>query len=194
MLCCLTIVCGLILLFSLLLWTFVLSFFFCVFFFKQKTAYEMRISDWSSDVCSSDLLLLRAQIRPRPAVILVLLLAHAHVGGGIARPVDQLRVVGRLVHAVGVGERDHQREIAQVRAVVTDVPRAFLAPGESLADRLLRTLVVAHQFQRDSQVHQWQPCHQLAAVVVEDLAQRSEEHTSELQSLMRMLFAVFYLK
>src|SRR3546814_14458391 len=28
-----------------------------VFFFKQKTAYEMRISDWSSDVCSSDLML-----------------------------------------------------------------------------------------------------------------------------------------
>src|SRR3546814_1971693 len=29
--------------------------FFVVFFFKQKTAYELRISDWSSDVCSSDL-------------------------------------------------------------------------------------------------------------------------------------------
>src|SRR3546814_10815143 len=29
--------------------------FFNLFFFKQKTAYEMRISDWSSDVCSSDL-------------------------------------------------------------------------------------------------------------------------------------------
>src|SRR3546814_5459396 len=28
---------------------------YCFFFFKQKTAYEMRISDWSSDVCSSDL-------------------------------------------------------------------------------------------------------------------------------------------
>src|SRR3546814_5797923 len=28
---------------------------FYIFFFKQKTAYEMRISDWSSDVCSSDL-------------------------------------------------------------------------------------------------------------------------------------------
>src|SRR3546814_4178436 len=27
----------------------------CIFFFKQKTAYEVRISDWSSDVCSSDL-------------------------------------------------------------------------------------------------------------------------------------------
>src|SRR3546814_1551584 len=37
-----------------LLFCFVYSFFF---FFKQKTAYEMRISDWSSDVCSSDLTL-----------------------------------------------------------------------------------------------------------------------------------------
>src|SRR3546814_7334639 len=30
---------------------------FVFFFFKQKTAYEMRISDWSSDVCSSDLII-----------------------------------------------------------------------------------------------------------------------------------------
>src|SRR3546814_3689686 len=34
------------------------------FFFKQKTAYEMRISDWSSDVCSSDLRCLTAWLRP----------------------------------------------------------------------------------------------------------------------------------
>src|SRR3546814_20318512 len=33
---------------------------FIFVFFKQKTAYEMRISDWSSDVCSSDLLSLQA--------------------------------------------------------------------------------------------------------------------------------------
>src|SRR3546814_10837886 len=33
-----------------------------VFFFKQKTAYEMRISDWSSDVCSSDLQKLNAKV------------------------------------------------------------------------------------------------------------------------------------
>src|SRR3546814_4774610 len=32
-----------------------MSWVFVFFFFKQKTAYEMRISDWSSDVCSSDL-------------------------------------------------------------------------------------------------------------------------------------------
>src|SRR3546814_2646779 len=36
-----------------------MMFFFC---FKQKTAYEMRISDWSSDVCSSDLLLNLVQL------------------------------------------------------------------------------------------------------------------------------------
>src|SRR3546814_7165156 len=38
--------------------TYIMWLCFCIilfFFFKQKTAYEMRISDWSSDVCSSDL-------------------------------------------------------------------------------------------------------------------------------------------
>src|SRR3546814_4547604 len=35
----------------------------CFFFFKLKTAYEMRISDWSSDVCSSDL---PTDVRPQP--------------------------------------------------------------------------------------------------------------------------------
>src|SRR3546814_2328032 len=42
----------------------------CVFFFKQKTAYEMRISDWSSDVCSSDLLRSAAPDQSGPARIL----------------------------------------------------------------------------------------------------------------------------
>src|SRR3546814_5138394 len=40
------------------------------FFFKQKTAYEMRISDWSSDVCSSDLV---PTVRSCAAAILVLI-------------------------------------------------------------------------------------------------------------------------
>src|SRR3546814_5942735 len=47
--CCLCAFCSVFLFIDLF---FVFCFFF---FFKQKTAYEMRISDWSSDVCSSDL-------------------------------------------------------------------------------------------------------------------------------------------
>src|SRR3546814_18302895 len=39
---------------------------FFLFFFKQKTAYEMRISDWSSDVCSSDLLLRGSELAQSP--------------------------------------------------------------------------------------------------------------------------------
>src|SRR3546814_12642817 len=44
--------------------------FFFLFFFKQKTAYEMRISDWSSDVCSSDLTIPRSTMpSPSPAIV-----------------------------------------------------------------------------------------------------------------------------
>src|SRR3546814_5216848 len=42
------------------------------FFFKQMTAYEMRISDWSSDVCSSDLALLQVRQESRVPVSAVL--------------------------------------------------------------------------------------------------------------------------
>src|SRR3546814_9097172 len=62
--------------------------FFC---FKQKTAYEMRISDWSSDVCSSDLPKTRTIYGPRDSVDGVL---HDHVPK--RRPVDGARL--RLVH------------------------------------------------------------------------------------------------
>src|SRR3546814_1572717 len=77
-----------------------------VFFFKQKTAYEMRISDWSSDVCSSDLLAERhrpevressdARIRrgghDRPKDALrnaSAVLIYEEVGGDAARPVSE---------------------------------------------------------------------------------------------------------
>src|SRR3546814_1293076 len=57
--------------FSLSCITCILLYFFVLFFFfKQKTAYEMRISDWSSDVCSSDLRyrLVRIVAARRPAL------------------------------------------------------------------------------------------------------------------------------
>src|SRR3546814_10337381 len=89
-----------------------------LFFFKQKTAYEMRISDWSSDVCSSDLIAPASRrcsgsVRPSPA---------------------------RSVRRHGGSSASHR--------------------SDGSGDR----------------------------------RSRSEEHTSELQSLMRISYAVFCLK
>src|SRR3546814_2168406 len=52
--CCVVCVCARII--RSLIELFVVFVCLVFFFFKQKTAYEMRISDWSSDVCSSDLI------------------------------------------------------------------------------------------------------------------------------------------
>src|SRR3546814_13655822 len=77
-----------------------------VFFFKQKTAYEMRISDWSSDVCSSDLIAVlwcNGEIGPIPEVL-----------RATAAEIDDHRVgilVGRDVHtrlALAVHPRNRQ--------------------------------------------------------------------------------------
>src|SRR3546814_18386299 len=73
-----------------------------LFFFKQKTAYEMRISDWSSDVCSSDLLVDGAvhehrQDHRRGAVD-----GHRHAGGGRA----QVEAGVELLHVVERGDVD----------------------------------------------------------------------------------------
>src|SRR3546814_18051194 len=73
-----------------------------VFFFKQKTAYEMRISDWSSDVCSSDLSQPAGLSRPRGrAADLVAGLPHAlrlaaARGGGESRRRRHCGHLGRL--------------------------------------------------------------------------------------------------
>src|SRR3546814_14651961 len=76
------------------------------FFFKQKTAYEMRISDWSSDVCSSDLIAAGSQHQQRLAVQ--------------RRAAEQVRhhvVIGRAA-----GGEDHRPGGEQVRRVA--------APGD----------------------------------------------------------------
>src|SRR3546814_2934596 len=101
------------------------------FFFKQKTAYEMRISDWSSDVCSSDLWLFDAMM-------------EAHVPCAPVRTLDEV-VNDPNMHARGALE--------------------------------------------------WQDHPQFGRIVVQQSPlRRSEEHTSELQSLMRISYAVFCLK
>src|SRR3546814_17977043 len=65
---------------------------FFVFFFKKKTAYELRISDWSSDVCSSDLpvhMLVAPGPRPAELAVDVVSSVQALVG---AWPVDVRRI------------------------------------------------------------------------------------------------------
>src|SRR3546814_8680636 len=105
-------------------------------FVKQKTAYEMRISDWSSGVCSSDLAF------------------HHAVEQVLARDLSPLLST-------------HQDRIgAQVRRL------SLIINGRTLAASHMRA--VRHFADHD--------------------IDRSEEHTSELQSLMRISYAVFCLK
>src|SRR3546814_3157309 len=125
-----------------------------VFFFKQKTAYEMRISDWSSDVCSSDLAQ-RRQVDPGFLEFGPLALVQRRRRGDHR---DQL-LAERRPHAPGARG-------------LTDVET--LAPAQHAAAVGLAGIGI--------QVHH------LA------LDGRSEEHTSELQSLMRISYAVFCLK
>src|SRR3546814_5069076 len=72
----------------------------CVFFFfKQKTAYEMRISDWSSDVCSSDLQKAAGEIEAAYRI------AVALVSGKISRPDS----IGGGKHSMTDAEADQVR-------------------------------------------------------------------------------------
>src|SRR3546814_8395089 len=124
---------------------------FLFFFFKQKTAYEMRISDWSSDVCSSDL------IRRLPTT--TLMKKEAACGRCRSRTrarycYGRARFGGRLGP---LGTWPWRRRRSRGRGVL-----------QHRDDRLSGS---------------------------DDRSElRSEEHTSELQSLMRISYAVFCLK
>src|SRR3546814_6316307 len=112
------------------------------FFFKQKTAYEMRISDWSSDVCSSDLQI-RSPIHVAPPA------RHAHLPSSA---VSHRRTKRRKNLPLPRGLHLHSGELPRERGIIGDGP------------------VRQRRFAR------------------------SEEHTSELQSLMRISYAVLCLK
>src|SRR3546814_8346937 len=74
------------------------TFDFMFFFFKQKTAYELRISDWSSDVCSSDLLLTRAaDVALKERRRLVLMVRETPLHAGHLRTMLALTEMGAVV-------------------------------------------------------------------------------------------------
>src|SRR3546814_2241999 len=127
-----------------------MSYFF--FFFKQKTAYEMRISDWSSDVCSSDL-----------AESCCDALFHE----------CRRTIFLKRKKVTCTRFRQHQTCPGPGRR----------SPGTSRSNRQLS----AGRAWRDPH------CRKVRVSCCQSHV-RSEEHTSELQSLMRISYAVFCLK
>src|SRR3546814_16795638 len=95
------------------------------FFFKQKTAYEIRISDWSSDVCSSDLL---AAVRPVAAV---------------GDEVDAELALGGLDHRVGVARRDVVALGVELEVVNQGFHRALHLGAPRRRDLVIRNLPLA---------------------------------------------------
>src|SRR3546814_3319292 len=115
------------------------------FFFKQKTAYEMRISDWSSDVCSSDL-----------------------VPSAQGPPSSESRS--------SAGTRCSGNRAFQAYRSCPPRLRPATSPGKQfLGPRAIGPYVFGQRLKPIE-------------------LRRSEEHTSELQSLMRISYAVFCLK
>src|SRR3546814_6197955 len=120
---------------------------FSFFFSKQTTAYEMRISDWSSDVCSSDLTVSRDPASRSK------LPSSAFSGAAVTMLITP--PIAWLPHRIDCGPRN-----TSIRS---------MSPASRLA--------------------------KLKPPPVDDGSlSRSEEHTSELQSLMRISYAVFCLK
>src|SRR3546814_1996435 len=123
---------------------------FCFCFFKQKTSYEMRISDWSSDVCSSDLLLFSSSS-----------MAACICSAASKTATASVRVEGAPAPS-GIGPPFRQ----------TDSWFDDSTPQPPISSRHCCSV----------------------SVVTPSSAARSEEHTSELQSLMRISYAVCCLK
>src|SRR3546814_5427869 len=152
------------------------------FFFKQKTSYEMRISDWSSDVCSSDLAAERnaaedvlfgepvddgprRRRQQQREFVEEAVVQHRHAGN--------LREFGRRRLGPAMVDRGEpaQPGFAEQGHVDAESQRAKPGIGADIARRLLAADMLFARRER-----------------------RSEEHTSELQSLMRISYAVFCLK
>src|SRR3546814_10574708 len=124
----------------------------------------MRISDWSSDVCSSDLL---GQRRRRRAVGTITRRQYDLGGGGVDHGAGGSRQ-RQSIRLTFLGQRHIDAvEPAPARTAPADPPHPQIATRQTLGAYVNR--------------RRWQH-------------RRSEEHTSELQSLMRISYAVFCLK
>src|SRR3546814_10257750 len=140
---------------------------FC-FFFKQKTAYEMRISDWSSDVCSSDLLPGRHVINLGMLAGILGLIAYFLVDQSpwVFWTVTALSFLIGFLLIIPIGGAD--------MPVVVSMLNSYSGwAAAAMGFTLQNTAMI---------------------ITGAPVGSRSEEHTSELQSLMRISYAVFCLK
>src|SRR3546814_2281811 len=133
-----------------------------MFIFMQKMAYELRISDWSSDVCSSDLL----------GKILV----HGPDAGEFLN-----RIYVNNLKTLKVGKCRYGLMLNEFGIIIDD--GIATRWGESTYQVGTTSGQAEHVVEI---LEEWLQCEWV------DL--RSEEHTSELQSLMRISYAVFCLK
>src|SRR3546814_1198818 len=141
-----------------------------IFFFKQKTAYEMRISDWSSDVCSSDLRRspsLQYCVKTKFAGYALVTRACESPGEPAPKDLDALRFPAQMAieRRRIVAVADHQLDL-----------RAAL-PAQPVARRVEQPERKAFAAPRGGDAQIIDP----AAMPVEARHPRSEEHTSELQ-------------
>src|SRR3546814_5107541 len=107
------------------------------FFFKQKTAYEMRISDWSSDVCSSDLVagVPGAGAQPLDALDLVIGLLPDLVEAVTLEQHRQVEAVARREREVAAKHRDVDRRGHGSIVALHRVDGAALQRAEKLGGR-----------------------------------------------------------
>src|SRR3546814_5788415 len=96
----------------------IVSFFF--FFFKQKTAYEMRISDWSSDVCSSDLT--------------PLLMETLATIADSSKAVGLDDIINSLVSVVPLGRLAQAQEIANAILFLASSESSYITGAEIVVD------------------------------------------------------------
>src|SRR3546814_2605306 len=162
------------------------------FFFKQKTEYEMRISDGSSDVCSSDLTVKLAGPRCARRE------RHRDCRGD-AVPGDCRHQCAREAGLAAAARCRNDEETALTHARCPSPIRFLRLQDERCRhqDRLAATITLrlvhpsSPSGSRQSlPLKKWQ-CRDLFSA---SPIRRSEEHTSELQSLMRISYAVFCLK
>src|SRR3546814_4333103 len=139
------------------------------FFVKQKTAYEMRISDWSSDVCSSDLLVYTPGTMTEGAVTVDAWVQNVETGG------VQMVSTGTGTLAVNMSNDG----VAIDNEAVTG---SESAATDTTADSLIELPGLSVTLNDDD------GSEDIVSIL------RSEEHTSELQSLMRSSYAVFCSK